>query len=601
MTDEALTPAWGPVRLANGDVRFRVWADAADLTLKVGNSLMPMNDMGDGWLELVVADVPDGAEYAFRFPDGAEIPDPASRCQVADVHGPSRVVDDAAYDWQSEWSGRPWHEAVIYELHIGTFTPDGTFRSAIDRLDNLVDLGVTAIEIMPIAQFSGRRGWGYDGVLLYAPHNAYGTPDDLRALVDAAHARGLMVLLDVVYNHFGPDGNYLGKLAPGFFDESRHTPWGAGIAYQKPPVRNFFIDNAIYWLDAFRLDGLRLDAIDQIVDPSEMHILAELAKRVRAAFPDRYVHLTTEDNRNVTHLHERTDGEIVGYSGEWNDDFHNAAHVIATGEIEGYYEDFADNPIRLLARSLAEGFAYQGEPSAHAKGASRGQPSRHLPPTAFVSFLQNHDQVGNRALGDRLSKLATLQRLRALTSILLLSPAIPLLWMGEEFAAETPFCFFTDFHGELATAVREGRRREFAGFAAFAADPLAVPDPNAVETFEQSKLDWQSLDRPEATGSLAYYRELLALRHREIVPLLSTPIGGGQVITGHPTVVAVDWTLGDRALHLRANLGEEAAPMPAAPGRIIHLEPGDHDTTMSGLAPWQVVWSLSSLEAGASR
>ncbi len=590
--------AWGPVRLPNGDVRLRVWADQTpSVALKLEGQLLPMDTSGGGWFEAVIPDLADDAGYLFHLPDGTEIPDPASRGQVGDVHGPSRMVGET-YSWKTEWQGRPWEEAVIYELHIGTFTPEGTFRAAIDRLDHLADLGVTAIEIMPVAQFSGQRGWGYDGVLLYAPHNAYGAPDDLRALVDAAHERGLMVLLDVVYNHFGPDGNYLAKLAPGFFDENRHTPWGAGIAYEKRPVRDFFIDNALYWLEAFRLDGLRLDAIDQIVDPSDTHILVEIAERVREAFSDRHIHLTTEDNRNVTHLHERRDGHIAGYSGEWNDDCHNAAHVIATGETEGYYEDFADEPIRQLARSLAEGFAYQGEPSLHAGRQPRGTPSGHLPPTAFINFLQNHDQVGNRALGERLVHIAPPEAMRALTSILLLSPAIPLLWMGEEFAAQTPFLFFTDFHGELGKAVREGRRREFASFTGFATDPEAVPDPNALETFLQSKLDWQALDRPDAAEMLDFYRDLLAIRQREIVPLLGHATQGGRVLESETSIVAVDWVLGDRVLHLRANLGSHPGSAPFAGGRVIHRQPEDDEDSQGDLPPWRVVWSISHPHQG---
>ena len=313
---------------------------------------------------------------------------------------------------------------MIYELHVGTFTPEGTLAAATGELPRLAALGVTAVEIMPLAQFGGDRGWGYDGVLPYAPHNIYGPPEDLAAFVDAAHANGLMVLLDVVYNHFGPDGNYLPLYAPEFFDPGRTTPWGAGIDYTRPPVRRFFIENALYWLTEYGIDGLRLDAVDQIVDPSRPELLLELAEELRRL--PRPVHLTTEDNRNVTHLHERgPGGAVTRHSAEWNDDLHNAAHVLATGETEGYYAGFAADPLGLMGRALAEGFAFQGE-------GGRGAPSAHLPPAAFVDFLQNHDQTGNRALGERLICLTDAGTLEALTAILCLSPHIPLFFMGEE-------------------------------------------------------------------------------------------------------------------------------------------------------------------------
>jgi maltooligosyltrehalose trehalohydrolase len=316
------------------------------------------------------------------MPDGLAVPDPAARAQAGDVHGPSLLVDPRAYRWRTDWPGRPWAEAVIMEIHIGTFTPEGTFRAAAERLPHLAETGITAVEIMPVAQFGGNRGWGYDGVLPYAPHRAYGTPEDLKALIDTAHGLGLMVLLDVVYNHFGPDGNYLHVYAPQFFTDRRNTPWGAAIAYEEPPVRRFFIENALYWLEEFHLDGLRLDAIDNVIDPdSETEILEEIAAEVRAAHPGARIHLTTEDDRNITRLHERSDdGRPRLYTAEWNDDFHNAAHAVATHEAEGYYVDFAQDHWEKLARSMAEGFAYQGEASAHQDGAPRGTPSAHLPP-----------------------------------------------------------------------------------------------------------------------------------------------------------------------------------------------------------------------------
>ncbi|HVY14621.1 MAG TPA: alpha-amylase family glycosyl hydrolase, partial [Rhodopila sp.] len=341
--------------------------------------------MDDGWH---VADVPDagpGTLYRFVLPDGLSVPDPASRFQPQDVHGPSEVVDPDHYVWNdASWHGRPWHEAVIYELHIGAFTPEGTFRAAIGRLDHLQVLGVTAIEIMPVADFPGTRNWGYDGVLLYAPDAAYGTPDDLRALVDAAHARGIMVLLDVVYNHFGPDGNYLGAYAPHFFTDRHQTPWGAGLHFETKPVRDFIIGNAAYWLTDFHLDGLRFDAVHAIQDDSERHILVEMAERLRALPLSHPVHLILENEQNQAKLLERG-----LYSAQWNDDAHHVLHVAATGEADGYYAAYRPETGRL-GRTLAEGFGFQGEMMEY-RGHPRGEPSGHLPPEAFVAFIQNHD------------------------------------------------------------------------------------------------------------------------------------------------------------------------------------------------------------------
>lgn len=590
---------WGTQFDRDGETRFGLWAPQADaVTLRLDGDDIAMKAAGEGWFEARRRGVSPGQTYGFVLPDGLVVPDPASRAQQGDVHGPSTVVDPTSYRWRNaSWTGRPWREAVIYELHVGTFTEEGSFRAAAKRLDHLADLGVTAIELMPIGQFSGRRGWGYDGVLPYAPHRAYGTPDDLKHLVDEAHGHGLMVMLDVVYNHFGPDGNYLPTYAADFFDQGRSTPWGAAIAYHRAPVRRFFIENALYWLGEFNIDGLRLDAVDQIRDRSEPELLVELAQRVREQFAGRHVHLTTEDNRNVTHLHERHGGRTSLYSAEWNDDFHNAAHVLLTGETEGYYEDFADDPLRMLARCLAEGFAYQGEPSAHAGGTARGQSSNHLPATAFVDFLQNHDQIGNRALGERLTVLASPEKLRALTAILLLSPHIPLVFMGDEWGETRPFCFFTDFAGELGDAVREGRRREFATFSAFdtSAERAAIPDPNAPETSDASKLDWATLGEPAGQRALAFYRTLLAVRRDRIVPLLDdVEATTAQVIEAKDGILAIDWTLRGGTLQVRANLADEPASMPEAGGEALHDShpEGDGIADAQLFEPWRVVVTL---------
>ena len=561
----AREPEWGASLRPDGTARFRLWAPACEaLTLRHAGEDAAMEALEDGWFE-AVRPAAAGDPYAFVLPGGAVVPDPAARAQEGDVHGPSVVVDPR-HDWRHESPRRPWEEAVICEVHVGTFTPEGTFRAAIEKLPLLAEAGYTGIDILPVAQFAGTRGWGYDGVLLYAPHNVYGTPEDLRALVDAAHGLGLMVQMDVVYNHFGPEGNYLSAYAPQFFDEGRHTPWGAGIHYDYAPVRRFFVENALHWLREFRIDGLRFDAIDHIHDPSETEILVEMAREIRAEFPHAW--LMTEDNRNVTHLHEREDGRATLMDGEWNDDWHNAAHVVATGEEEGYYADFADDPAGLLARAAAEGFAYQGESGPMSK-APRGRPSGHLPPQAFVDFLQNHDQIGNRALGERLTELAPHSRLMAMQAMLLLSPHVPLMFQGDEWGETGPFLFFADFEGELGEAVSKGRREEFAHFVGFAG---AVPDPIDPASFERSKLHWSRREQGEHREALERFRALVALRRERIVPLLAgTGPGCGTVLQAPPCCVAVDWRLNGGLLQCRANFHRHPETMPETRGEVIHL------------------------------
>jgi malto-oligosyltrehalose trehalohydrolase len=554
--------SWGAEPLDDG-WRFRLWAPAEDsLSLKAeSGAAVPMNRGADGWFEIETDAVPEGEGYAFLLGSGMVVPDPAARAQQADVHGPSLLVDPRRYAWQNAgWTGRPWEEAVIYELHPGVFTPEGTFDGVASRLDHLARTGVTALELMPVAQFGGNRGWGYDGAYLYAPHRAYGGPEALKRLVDAAPGRGLMVFIDVVYNHFGPEGNYLPSYAPDFFHPERSTPWGAAIAFEKKPVRDFFIENALFWLEEYRFDGLRLDAIVQIADQSEEPILEELALAVRARITDRHVHLTTEDDRNITGLHERdADGRVRLYTAEWNDDFHHAAHAIATAETIGYYCDYSDRPAEHLARALASGYVYQGEPSPYRDGAIRGESSAHLPPSAFINFLQNHDQVGNRAYSERLTALAEPAIVEALLAVLLLSPQTPLLFMGEEWGETHPFRFFTDFHGELAAAVREGRRREFARWPHFASEEHSrqIADPNAEATFLQSRLDWGKLDDPGHCGRLLLVTQLLAVRRREIVPLVPEIGADAGAFEMHgKDAFSVTWrTVHDGCLRLRANLG----------------------------------------------
>ncbi|ECE1516747.1 malto-oligosyltrehalose trehalohydrolase [Salmonella enterica] len=488
MSSKIFCKSWGAEYIAADVVRFRLWATGQQkVMLRLAGKDQEMQASGDGWFTLDVSGVMPGTEYNFVLSDGMVVPDPASRAQKTDVNGPSYVVDPGSYTWRNTgWKGSRWEQAVVYEMHTGTFTPEGTFRAAIAKLPYLAELGVTVIEVMPVAQFGGERGWGYDGVLLYAPHSAYGTPDDFKAFIDAAHGYGLSVVLDIVLNHFGPEGNYLPLLAPAFFHKERMTPWGNGIAYDVDAVRRYIIEAPLYWLTEYHLDGLRFDAIDQIEDSSAKHVLVEIAQRIREDITDRPIHLTTEDSHNIISLHPRDqDGNAPLFTAEWNDDFHNAVHVFATGETQAYYHDFADAPEKHLARALAEGFAYQGEISPQT-GEPRGVKSTGQPPVTFVDFIQNHDQVGNRAQGDRLITLAGAERTKVLLATLLLSPHIPLLFMGEEYGESRPFLFFTDFHGDLARAVREGRAKEFADHAG-----ENVPDPNAPETFQRSKLNWK--------------------------------------------------------------------------------------------------------------
>ncbi|WP_413791230.1 MULTISPECIES: malto-oligosyltrehalose trehalohydrolase [unclassified Pseudomonas] len=537
----------GAVMLDDEHTRFALWAPDAffvSVELDTGDSI-PLLPQADGWF-MIQTRCPAGTGYRYNIDGELEVPDPASRAQAGDIDRHSVVVDPHAYPWRhTQWSGRPWHEAVIYELHVGAL---GGFSGVEEHLAHLAGLGVTAIELMPLAQFPGDRNWGYDGVLPYAPQASYGTPEQLKHLIDSAHGHGLAVILDVVYNHFGPDGNYLHRYAKGFFREDKHTPWGAAIDFRRREVRDFFIDNALMWLLEYRFDGLRLDAVHAIEDPD---FLQELAARVREQVdPIRHVWLTVENEHNQASLLEQ------GYDAQWNDDGHNALHVLLTGETDAYYADYAEQPTEQLARCLSQGFVFQGHINRH--GEPRGEPSGHLPPSAFVLFLQNHDQIGNRALGERLHQLAPPQALQAATALLLLSPMIPLLFMGDEVAAEQPFLFFTSHHGELAELVREGRRNEFKAFSAFA-DPQKrerIPDPNAAGTFEASRPSLEP-QRPEQQASEALYRHLLKIRREEIVPRLPGAQALGTEVLGRGAVSA-RWRLGDGSvLRIDLNLGDQ--------------------------------------------
>jgi maltooligosyltrehalose trehalohydrolase len=581
-----------------GGVRFRLWApnhDAISLKIKTEPAPRAMTALADGWHELHVRDIGPGANYRFVLPDGFEVPDPASRFQPEDVHLYSEVIDPRAYQWSDGgWNGRAWEEVVLYELHVGAFTPEGTFRAAIDRLDHLRDLGVTAIELMPIADFPGHRNWGYDGVLLFAPESSYGRPDDLKAFVDAAHRRGIAVILDVVYNHFGPDGNYLPLYSP-IFTETHHTPWGAAVNYDadcSDVVRRLIVCNAVFWIREYHLDGLRLDAVHAIIDDSPEHLLHELAGAVREA-AGRHVHLILENEENEAGLLKRDgNGVPLQFTAQWNDDIHHVLHTAASGESSGYYVDYVGDT-RKLGRAIAEGFVFQGELMPY-RGEARGEPSGFLPPTAFVSFTQNHDQIGNRAFGDRITATVPVEAARAIAAVSLLGPQIPMLFMGEEWAAAQPFPFFCDFEPELADAVRNGRRAEFAKFPEFQ-DPEQrerIPDPTAEATFLSAKLDWDDVSRGEHAATLDWYRRILAVRHAEIVPLLAAiPGDASRFEVLGDMAVRVRWLLANGLqLVLTANL--KATPLDGVrppEGRTLWTEGG---SSAAGLGPWTVVWTL---------
>ncbi len=554
---------FGATLLRPGHTHFRLWAPAqqqVSVAIEHGATIAMRRD-GE-WFEAEAACGAD-ALYSYVLADGTHVPDPASRFQPQDVHGPSQVIDPHGYRWKHPaWRGRPWNEAVLYQLHVGCC---GGFHSVAEKLPRLRDLGITAVELMPIADFPGRHNWGYDGVLPFAPDSAYGTPDELRSMIDQAHGLGMMMFLDVVYNHFGPDGNYLSLYAPQMFRENIHTPWGGAIDFERPEVRQFFTASALYWLTEYRFDGLRLDAVHEIIDPTW---LDEMADEVRRRLePHRHVHLVLENEKNETsHLRRDIDAQ-------WNDDGHHAFHVLLAGENRSYYKDYAEAGSAALARVLAEGFFFQGQQSSH-RGRPRGTPSGDLPPTAFVLFLQNHDQIGNRAFGERLTQLADPDALKAAIAVQMLCPQIPMLFMGEEDASLTPFLFFTDHKPELGAAVREGRRKEFAHFPEFANPERRerIPDPNSPETFRAS------IPKPNshrAATRRAMYQRLIQIRMKQIAPHLEQTTSIDAQPLGDAAVVA-RWQLGPaRVLTIAVNLHSVGVTMPKPAGRLLFATP-DH-------------------------
>ncbi len=518
------TPSLG-AWLERQRAHFRVWAPTRTrVTLHLDPGGKSRRDVelesgDDGVFATVVADVSPGDLYMYS-PDGeGPFPDPASRCQPLGVHGPSAIVDPRVFTWSDlQWQGVELDRAALYELHVGTFTPAGTFAGVTERLEYLAALGITAVELMPVAAVPGSRNWGYDGASLFAPSAAYGTPDEFRTLVDRAHSLGLALILDVVYNHLGPDGAYAAAFSSRFFSKTHHNPWGDAINFDGEGcrgVREFFIENALHWLHEYHIDGFRLDATHAIHDASSPHFLEELTARLKASAPDRHVIVIAEDDRNLSTIVTPADGGGWGLDAVWADDFHHHVRRRTAGAADGYYADYSGS-LRDLAETIRTGWFYTGQFSGF-QGEARGSEPTGVPRQRMIICLQNHDQIGNRAFGDRLTSSVELDTFRALSALLLFLPETPLVFMGQEWAASSPFLYFTDHQAELGRLVTEGRRAEFARFDRFA-DPATrrrIPDPQAISAFTDSRLNWNEARRPPHDGVLALYKALLSIRRLE--------------------------------------------------------------------------------------
>jgi maltooligosyltrehalose trehalohydrolase len=502
-------------------VRYRVWArearqvEALVWTADEPPRIVPLALDASGYFHGLDHQGERGDLYKFRLDGAQDYPDPASRYQPEGVHGRSQVIDPRQFQWHDlEWTTPPFRDLVIYELHVGTFTPDGTFLAAIDKLPHVRDLGATAIEIMPVAAFAGERNWGYDGVAIYAPAHSYGHPDDLRALVDAAHGLGLSVILDVVYNHLGPDGNYLGAYAPGYIDEARKTPWGGALRFDDPdyrPLRALFVANPLYWRDEFHIDGFRLDATHAILDESPRHILEEIT----SAIHDHGGFAIAEDSRNDSRVLIPIEENGLGFDALWADDFHHTLRVSNTRENEGYLGDFTGT-LPEIVETLRNGWFYRGQYSQN-KGGRRGSECRHISPRKFVHCISNHDQAGNRAMGERINHSISREAYLAASALLCLTPYTPMLFMGQEWGASTPFIFFTDHNEELGKLITTGRREEFKDFASFSSEAARarIPDPQDPKSFKDSRLVWDEVRDKKKSMTLELYRKCLALRRSE--------------------------------------------------------------------------------------
>ena len=558
-------------------IDFTVWAPEAErVDVVVAGDAFPMARGERGWWSARV-DAAPGDDYGFSLDGGSPLPDPRSPWQPNGVHGLSRVLDHSSYEWEDAgWRGRPLASAVIYEMHTGTFTPEGTFDAAIARLDHLVRLGVTHLELLPVAQFPGDRGWGYDGVDLFTPHESYGGPEGLKRLVDACHARGLGVIMDVVYNHLGPAGNYLGSFGP-YFTDRYATPWGQAVNFDgrgSLEVRRFFVDNALMWLRDYHCDGLRLDAIHAILDASAIHILEEMQLRVEEleAHLDRDLFLIAESDLNDPRVVHRREAGGYGLDAQWSDDFHHALHSVLTGERDGYYADFGT--VGHLAKALREAFVHAGTYAEH-RGRIHGRPAAGLPGYRFLAYLQDHDQVGNRATGERSSALMSSELLKVGAALVLTSPFVPMLFMGEEWGATAPFLYFTAHEDpDLGRAVSEGRKREFA---AFGWDPESIPDPQERGTFERSKLDWSELDEQPHADLLEWHHRLIALR-REWPELSDGRLDRVEVEHGERWL-----TMTRGRITVGCNFGDAEVEVPARGGRVL-LASGKEPQAGGGMA-----------------
>ena len=575
----------------------RVWAPEANRVELVSNGrLLSAEKDRTGYWTVEQSSIQHGVDYAFRVDGEGPFPDPRSPWQPNGVHGPSRWLDHGRFVWDdSEWRQAPLESAVIYELHVGTFTAEGTFDSIIDRLDYLADLGVTHVELMPVAEFPGNRGWGYDGVDLYAPHHVYGGPEGLKRLVNACHQRRLAVLLDVVYNHLGPSGNYLDHYGPYFTDRYK-TPWGRAVNLDGPEsdeVRRFFIDNALMWLRDYHMDGLRIDAVHAIADTSAIHFLEQLATEVKQleAELNRPLTLIAESDLNDPRVVRPPETGGYGMDAQWNEDFHHALHTVLTSERGGYYQDFGR--LADLAKALTKGFVYDGRYSAHRR-RRHGRPATDLSGHQFVGCLQNHDQVGNRALGERTSSLLSPGMLKIGAAVVLTSPFVPMLFQGEEWGASTPFLYFTNHDDpKLGEAVRRGRREEFAGFGW---NPESLPDPQAEDTFLRSKLDWNESRQSPHDELLDWHRSLIQIRRR--TPALRDGQLGRTSVRFDETARWFVMVRGPAALV--CNLADTAQRVPcdeAAGRRIVLASEGGIAVTKGGiLLPARSVALLCGVE-----
>ena len=588
--------ALGAEYTAGRGVHFRVWAPERKRVAVVfedeGGSELPGLELerdAGGYFAGTAPRAKPGDLYRYRLDDEGPYADPASRFQPRGPHGPSSVVDPGAYAWQDgSWRGVRREGQVLYELHVGTFTPEGTWEAAARRLPELAELGITILEIMPVADFPGRFGWGYDGVNLFAPTRLYGSPDGFRAFVDRAHACGLGVILDVVYNHLGPDGNFLARFSSYYFSEAP-TEWGPSLNFDGPEsgaVRDYFVSNAAYWIAEFHLDGLRLDATQTILDRSPEHVLAEVARTARAAGGRRVLLLTAENETQEARLARPATAGGCGLDALWNDDFHHAARVALTSRREAYYSGYLGTPQEFVS-SLSRGFLYQGQFYAW-QGKRRGTPAADLPPAAFVHYLENHDQLANSLDGRRLHQLAEPGRLRALTALLLLGPQTPLLFQGQEFGSSAPFVYFADHEGPLGAAVRDGRRAFLAQFPSMTAPEAvaAIPDPRDLSVFARCKLDHE--ERVRGAATLALHRDLLRLRRDDPV-FRAQRAPAGAVLTESAFVLRFAGPQGDDRL-LVVNLGADRDLTPAAEPLLCAPERG----------AWELLWSSERPEYGGS-